>query len=244
MQTLEHTYPGTIGYLVYPFLLNTHSTSAKHTPQWVIRKVTSSGPAILLQQTETEVMSHDQSLLTDMENLRHSSLASPNKKKHEERRETERPNPNLRLNSMGTSSPLSLCAPYPMQSIRYSADNFPHVQSLLTRWASSFYNIKKLCQNGLGLKVGIFQGRDGKEGKTQNWSWMYRVLCFSCCIIPLRPISDMFLHYWTSSFFFMFSPTETHFKQPVGLTNNTQQREEVQLLEIICATDATDSRSR
>jgi hypothetical protein len=92
MQSSEHTYPGTIGYWVVPSLLNTHSTSAEHTPQWVVQKLTSSGPGILLQQTETEVLSHDQSVLKDMENLRHSSLAAPNNK-HEERRERESPKP-------------------------------------------------------------------------------------------------------------------------------------------------------
>jgi hypothetical protein len=83
MESLEHTYPGTIGYLVVPLLLNTWWSSEWHTPQWVIWKVTSSGPGILLQQTW--VFSHDESLFTDMENLWHSSLAEPNKKKHEER---------------------------------------------------------------------------------------------------------------------------------------------------------------
>jgi hypothetical protein len=55
-------------------------------PTWVIWKVTSSGPGVLLQQTEeTWVFSHDESLFTDMENLWHSSLAEPNKKKQASR---------------------------------------------------------------------------------------------------------------------------------------------------------------
>jgi hypothetical protein len=140
------------------------------------------------------------------------------------------------LNSMGTSSPLSLCAPYPMQSIRYSADNFPHTQSLLTRWASFFYNVKNACHNGLELKVCIFQVRDGKEGKTQkrsiHVSSLVFFLCFACCINPLKPISDMFQNSWTSSFFFMLFPTQTHFKEPVGLTHNRRKKSETWKLSV------------
>jgi hypothetical protein len=169
MESLEHTYPGTIGYLAVPLSLNTWWRSEWHTPQWVIRKVTSSGPGILLQQTEeTWVFSHDESLFTEMENLWHSSLAEPNKKKHQEReRERAQKVPNLRLNLMGTNSPFSSCAPYPMQSIGYSADNFPHIQSVLPSSASSLYNFKHVCHKyGPELKILHFSNlRQSKEGK-------------------------------------------------------------------------------